>query len=206
MATSNNLWENSACQGVKGLSISINISIPPPLVAANNDFRLSPDCVMMKHCRNESTSTAKESSNAAAVSQESKNFVCDGDSPSCPQERKKFVREIQSCLILLRHSTQCTSQHCIVASKCGLGKKLANHVSSCTKGKDNCPFPHCGLATFAISHYKNCRKPMQCRICGPVKAKNCSRTHIKKRSLEKVQENSQFECLNVFSETSQVQR
>lgn len=100
-------------------------------------------------------------------------------------EMKRFIRNVQSCLLLMRHSSQCNATTCIVASNCFLGKQLVKHVASCRK--DDCKYPYCGLATYSINHYKRCRSPMNCRICGPVKMK--TRKKSKTQPLTKIQEN-----------------
>ncbi len=159
------------CRQLQRLSISI--ACLPPHLPQTNALRLSPTCVMYKQQQNEDI-PSKDTTGVETSS-----------TTSNPDEFKRFIHDVRSCLLLMRHSSQCSMPNCIVASNCSLGKQLVQHVSRCVK--ENCSFPYCGLATYAISHYKQCRTPMNCRICGPVKAKTRKRKKI--QSLARIQEN-----------------
>jgi len=161
------------CHQVQRLSINLTC-LPSRLPATSTFKRLSPTCVM--HEQNHETEKPLKLDTTDVEASTTKDET---------DEMKRFIRNAQSCLLLIRHSSQCNAINCIVASNCSMGKQLVKHVTTCRK--DDCNYPFCGLATYSISHYKRCRAPMKCRICGPVKTK--TRKRSKTQPLTRIQEN-----------------
>ena len=99
-----------------------------------------------------------------------------------PKQDEHTKRAIQTCLIYLKHSSQCYDTKCHQVS-CQRMKKVMNHARLCTRSEtENKGCPICKqLADLCWEHARNCQD-RQCVVifCNNIKLKLRQKEHQRK--------------------------
>lgn len=148
----------SSMAGIVGLHLSLS---PPQQMRSQADRRQE-----LQHSKEGQTL----SGSPIAPANDS-NFVSIAHDSSAPRQKMTEVNVIQQQrrLLLLRHSSKCTSGPSCHMQHCPQMVILWKHLKKCRD--TSCKVSHCLSSKCVLNHYRKCQREgdtASCAICGPV--------------------------------------